>query len=81
VTKVKGLFVNHEVGQWLHGKNMEKLIRGEVKEFVDVDEHKIIRDRKSKKLVSVYQEKVYRFCYDKGVIKGNFETIPYGFCF
>ena len=47
---------------------MIQVIKNEVKELVTVDESKICRDFKNKTIINKYQEKVYKFGYDKRAI-------------
>ena len=62
---------------------MVKVIKDEVKELVTVDENKICRDPRNKTIVNRYQEKVYKFGYDKRAIRklgeNHIETVLYGY--
>lgn len=82
-TKVKGFTLNFENSQVINHNQMIKIVKGEIKERVLVDENKITRDTKNKTIVNKYQEKVFKFEYDKRVIKtineDNIDTLPYGY--
>ena len=61
---------------------MVKVIKSEVKEMM-VDENKICCDSRNKTIVNRYQEKVYKFGYDKRAImklgENHIESLPYGY--
>ena len=40
---------------------------------------KIIRDKKSKRILTKSEKKKYRIVYNKRIIVNNFDTLPYGF--
>ena len=80
---IKGFRLNYENDQILNHESMVKVIKSEVKELVTVDESKICRDSRNKTIVNRYQEKVYKFGYDKRAImklsENHIETPPYGY--
>ena len=80
---IKGFRLNYENDKILNHESMVKVIKSEVKELVAVDENKICRDSRNKTIVNRYQEKVYKFGYDKRAImklsENHIETLPYGY--
>ena len=78
---IKGFRLNHENSQILNHNNMIKMVKKEIKELTLVNENKITRQ--NKQIVNKYEEKVYRFGYDKRAIKyiseSCLETYPYGY--
>ena len=80
---IKGFRLNYENDQILNHESMVKVIKSEVKELVTVVENKICRDSRNKTSVNRYQEKVYKFGYDKRAImklsENHIETLPYGY--
>ena len=80
---IKGFRLNYGNAQVLNHESMVKVIKDEVKELVTVDENKICRDPRNKTIVNRYQEKVYKFGYDKRAIRklgeNHIETVPYGY--
>ena len=80
---IKGFRQNYENDQILNHENMVKVIKGEVEEIVTVDENKICRDPKNKTIVNRYQEKVYKFGYNKRAImklsENHIDTLPCGY--
>ena len=58
-----------------------KIVRKEIEDITLVNESKIMRD--NKKIVNKYCEKVFKFGYDKRVIKkindDHISTLPYGY--
>ena len=65
---IKGFRLNYENDQILNHESMVKVIESEVKDLVTVDENEICRDSRNKTIVNRYQEKVYKFGYDKRAI-------------
>ena len=78
---IKGFTLNHENTQILNHENMIRMVKGEIKELTLVNENKITRQNKH--IVNKYNEKIYRFGYDKRSIKyiseDHIETFPYGY--
>ncbi len=62
---------------------MPKMIKSEINEIVAVNKSKICGDTKGKAIVNRYQEKVYKFGYDKRAIRriseSHINTTPYGY--
>ncbi len=83
-TKVRGITLNHETAKKVNPEVMRALVylytECDTKAKVTVDiPFKIIRDKKRKMIESRRMTKDYRIVYDKRVIVGNFETLPYGY--
>ena len=80
---IKGFRLNYENEQVLNHQSMIQVIKNEVKELVTVDENKICRDSKNKTIVNRYQQKTYKFGYDKRTINkispDHIDTLPYGY--
>ena len=83
-TKVRGITLNHEAAKKVNPEVMRALVYlytgcdTEAKVTVDIP-FKITRDKKRKTIESRRMTKDYRIVYDKRVIVGNFETLPYGY--
>jgi hypothetical protein len=81
-TKNKGFTLNFKNSQIINHKSMLEMVRNN-KLLKIVDENKITRDSKYKTIVNKYQEKVYKFDYDKRIVKyvneDYIDTIPYGY--
>ena len=81
--KIKGFTLNYENSLFLNMKTMQKMIRKECKGVTMVEDNKITRDPKTKNIVNKYQEKFFKFDYDKRVINyinnDHIDTLPYGF--
>ena len=80
--KIKGFTLNYENSKILNYDSMKAcMINNSVVTLKN--DHFIKRDNKTKDIVSVKQEKIFKFCYDKRkIIKVNDEyidTLPYGF--
>ena len=59
---------------------MRDMVKGIGPEKVSVDiPFKIVRDTKDKSVLTRSETKDYRVVYNKRVIVGNFDTVPYGF--
>ena len=60
---------------------MSKIVKKQIREITIVNENKIIR--KNYEIVNKYCEKVFKFGYDKRVIKqpdeDHIDTLPYGY--
>ena len=61
---------------------MREIIEGYKKRITTVNEQMIFRNSQTKKIENRYQEKDFRLCYDKRVMKKTetgIETFPYGY--
>ena len=78
---IKGFTLNHQNCTILNHDNMRKVIKKQIRELKIVNENKITR--KNREIVNKYCEKVFKFGYDKRVIKyvdeNHIDTIPYGY--
>ena len=82
VCKVKGFTLNHENSQYINQQTMRQIIEGHKKQITTVNEQMIFRNSQTKQIENRYQEKDFRLCYDKRIMKKNesgIETFPYGF--
>ena len=82
ICKVKGFTLNHENSQYINQKSMREIIEGYKKRITTVNEQMIFRNSQTKKIENRYQEKDFRLCYDKRVMKKTktgIETFPYGY--
>ena len=82
VCKVKGFTLNHENSQYINQQTMRQIIEGHKKQITTVNEQMIFRNSQTKKIENRYQEKDFRLCYDKRVMKkteSGIETFPYGY--
>ena len=64
---IKGFTLNHENNNLLNHDSLSKIMRKQVREITIVNEIKITR--KNREIVNKYCEKVFKFGYDKRVIK------------
>jgi hypothetical protein len=78
VIKVKGFTLHHNNAIKINGEALEKLIDGEIQN-VKVTNKQITRDKNSKQLVNKEETKTLTFNFDKRIISGNYDTIPYGY--
>ena len=78
---IKGFTLNHENSSILNHDSMRKIVKKQIRELTIINENKITR--KNREIVNEYCEKVFKFGYDKRVIKQvnehHIDTIPYGF--
>ena len=61
---------------------MREIIEGHKKRITTVNEQMIYRNSQTKKIENRYQEKDFRLCYDKRVMKkteSGIDTFPYGY--
>ena len=77
---IKGFTLNHENSSILNHDSMSKIVSKQIRELTIVNENKITR--KNRKIVNEYNEKVFKFGYDKKVIRqvdeNHIDTLPYG---
>ena len=78
---IKGFTLNHENSSILNHNSMNKIVKKQIRELTIINENKITR--KNREIVNEYCEKVFRFGYDKRVIKqideNHIDTLPYGY--
>ena len=78
---IKGFTLNHENSTILNHDSMVKIVKKQVRELTIVNENKITR--KNREIVNEYCEKVFKFGYDKRVIRqvneNHIDTLPYGY--
>ena len=78
---IKGFTLSHENNSLLNHDSLSKIVRKEIREITIVNENKIMR--KNREIVNEYCEKVFKFGYDKRVIrqinKDYIDTLPYGY--
>ena len=82
VCKVKGFTLNHENSQYINQQTMRQIIEGQKKQITTVNEQMIYRNSQTKQIENRYQEKDFRLCYDKRVMKktkSGIDTFPYGY--
>ena len=78
---IKGFTLNHENSSILNHDSMSKIVKKQIREITIVNENKITR--KNREIVNKYCEKVFKFGYDKRVIRqineDHIDTLPYGY--
>ena len=78
---IKGFTLNHENNNLLNHDSLSKIVEKQIREITIVNESKITR--KNREIVNKYCEKVFKFGYDKRVIKqineDHTDTLPYGY--
>ena len=78
---IKGLSLNHENNSLLNHDSLSKVVRKEIKEITIINENKITR--RNREIVNKYCEKVFKFNYNKRVIrqvdKNHIDTLPYDY--
>ena len=78
---IKGFTLNHENNNLLNHDNLSKIVKKQIRDITIVNENKITR--KNKEIVNEYSEKVFKFGYDKRVMKSYnkdcIDTLPYGY--
>ena len=78
---IKGFTLNHENSNILNHNSMSKIVKKQIRELTIINENKITR--KNREIVNEYCEKVFKFGYDKRVIKhidkNHIDTLPYGY--
>ncbi|XP_078684907.1 uncharacterized protein LOC144918222 [Branchiostoma floridae x Branchiostoma belcheri] len=80
VTKVRGFTLNFKNQKLINFPVMKGMVADNSPETVDIiNDHKIVRNKKSKTVLSKREVKQYRLVYDKRVIQDDFNTLPYGY--
>ena len=78
---IKGFTLNHENNSLLNHDSLSKIVKKYIREITIVNENKITR--KNREIVNEYCEKVFKFGYDKRVIRQineeHSDTLPYGY--
>ena len=78
---IKGFTLNHENSTILNHESMHKIVKKQIRELTIINANKITR--KNREIVNKYMEKVFKFGYDKRVIKhvneNHIDTLPYGY--
>ena len=78
---IKGFTLNHENSTILNHESMRKIVKKQIRELTIINANKITR--KNREIVNKYMEKVFKFGYDKRVIKhvneNHIDTLPYGY--
>ena len=78
---IKGFTLYHENSSILNHNSMSKIVKKQIRELAIINENKITQ--KNREIVNEYCEKVFKFEYDKRVIKhvdeNHIDTLPYGY--
>ena len=78
---IKGFTLNHKNSSILNHDSMRKIVKKQIRELTIINENKITR--KNREIVNEYCEKVFKFGYDKRVIRhvneNHIDTLPYGY--
>ena len=78
---IKGFTLNHENSSILNHNSLSKIVKKQIRELTIINENKITL--KNREIVNEYCEKVFKFGYDKRVIKQvdekYIDTLPYGY--
>ena len=78
---IKGFTLNHENNNLLNHDSLSKIVKNQIREITIVNENKITR--KNREIENKYCEKVFKFGYDKRVIRqvneNHIDTLPYGY--
>ena len=76
---IKGFTLNHENNNLLNHDSLSKIVKRQIREITIVNENKITR--KNREIVNKYCEKIFKFGYDKRVIKhvdeNHIDALPY----
>ena len=77
---IKGFTLNHENNSLLNHDSLNKIVKKQTREITIVNENKITR--KNQEIVHKYCEKIFKFGFDKRVIRqineDHIDTLPYG---
>ena len=80
VCKVRGITLHHNALKVVNHDTLKELVQSkEEKEVLVRESHKIVRDTKTKQILSKPQVKRYRVVYNKRIRLANYDTIPYGY--
>ena len=78
---IKGFTLTHENSSILNHDSMTKIVKKQIRELTIVNENKITR--KDREIVNKYTEKVFKFGYDKRIIRhiedNNIDTLTYAY--
>ena len=78
---VKGFTLYHENNNLLNHDSLSKIVKKQNREITVNNEHKITR--KNREIINKYCKKVFKFGYDKRVIRhvdeNHIDTLPYGY--
>ena len=78
---IKGFTLDHENSSILNHNSMSKIVEKQIGELTVVNENKITR--KDREIINKYCEKVFKFSYDKRVIRqineDHIDTLLYGY--
>ena len=78
---IKGFILNHENSSILNHDSMSKIVKKQIRELTVINENKITQ--KDREIVNKYCEKVFKFGYDKRVIRqineDHIDTLLYGY--
>ena len=78
---IKGFTLNHENSSILNHNSMSQIVKKQIRELTIINEIKITR--KDREIINKYREKVFKFGYNKRVIRkvneSHIDTLPYGY--
>ena len=78
---IEGFTLTHENNSLLNHDSLSKIVKKQIREITIVNESKI--RRKNREIVNKYCENIFKFGYDKKVIKqineDHTDTLPYGY--
>lgn len=78
--KVRGITLNFRNSQMINFNSISHMVQEASKETVTVTNPcKIVRDAKTRNIISRSESKDYRIVYTKRVIVDDYNTVPYGF--
>ena len=78
---IKGFTLNYENNNLLNHDSLSRIVRKQIREITIANENKITWN--NREIVNKYYEKVFKFGYDKRVIRqideSHIDTLPYGY--
>jgi len=78
--KVRGITLNFRNAQMINFNTISQMVRGVGEEKITVTNPcKIVRNLKTREILSKPESKDYRIVYTKRVIVDNYNTLPYGY--